>query len=106
MVGLEADSTVTRRGGISVQIEHDDIKGCTPEMLQWWFENLAGITTWNGEEFSGPEILNYHPWHHRDHIRMTPLTDAPDGTKNNGFRVGRSPGSTSSSTTTATASTR
>ncbi|MFE0679103.1 hypothetical protein [Streptomyces sp. NPDC058867] len=79
---------VSRRGGIRVQIEHDDLKGCTPAMLQWWFENLAGTTTWNGEDFSGPEILNYHLWHHRDHIAITPLTDAPDGTRNNGFRVG------------------
>jgi hypothetical protein len=80
--------TVSRRGGIRVQIQHDDLQGVTPEMLQWWFENLAGTTTWNGEDFSGPEILNYHLWHHRDHIAVTPLTDAPDGTANTGFRVG------------------
>jgi len=80
--------TVSPRGGIRVQIEHDDIKGVTPEMLQWWFENLAATTTWNGKDFSGPEIFNYHLWHHRDHIRVTPISDAPDGTKNNGFRVG------------------
>lgn len=80
--------TVNARGAISVQIEHDDLQGVTPQMLKWWFENLAGTTTWNGVDFSGPEILNYHLWHHRDHIRITPMTNAPDGTKNNGFRVG------------------
>jgi len=80
--------TVDRRGALLVQIEHDDIADVTPAMLKWWFENLAGTTTWNGVDFTGPEILNYHLWHHRDHIRVTPVTDAPDGTKNNGFRVG------------------
>lgn len=83
-----ANVSVDSRGALHVQIEHDDLVGVTPAMLTWWFENLAGTTTWNGEDFSGPEILNYHLWHHRDHIRITPLTDAPDGTKNNGFRVG------------------
>jgi len=53
-------------------------------MLKWWFKNLAGTTTWYGKDFSGPEILNYQLWHHRDHIRVTPVTDAPDGTKNIG----------------------
>lgn len=38
--------------------------------------------------FQRPETLYYHLWHHRDHIRITPISDAPDGSKNNGFRVG------------------
>lgn len=78
----------TKRGGIRVQIEHDDLKGVTPQMLKWWFENLGGTTTWNGADFTGPEIFNYHLWHHRDHIRITPLSDAPGGEKNFGFQVG------------------
>ena len=83
------DVTVTRRGGVLVQIEHDDLKGVTPDMLKWWFENMAGTTTWNGSDFSGPEIFLYHLWHHRDHIRITPVTDAPDGSKNRGFARAR-----------------
>ena len=78
----------TASGALRVQIEHDNIQGVAPEMLQWWFENLAGTTTWNGKDFSGPEIYHYHLWHHRDHKRITPVSDAPDGTRNNGFRVG------------------
>lgn len=80
--------SVDRRGVLRVQIQHDDIAGVTPEMMRWWFENIAGTTTWNGENFDGPEIPVYHLWHHRDHIAVTPLTDAPDGTKNLGFAVG------------------
>ncbi|WLP89887.1 hypothetical protein [Gordonia sp. NB41Y] len=82
------DVSVSRRGAIRVRIQHDDIAGVTPEMIQWWFENMAGTTTWNGVDFTGPEVLYYHLWHHRDHIRITPLTDAPDGTPSTGFRVG------------------
>ncbi|MEU6559360.1 hypothetical protein [Nocardia nova] len=80
--------SVSPRGAILVQIEHDDIKGVTPEMIRWWFENLSGTTTWNGADFSGPEVDHNLLWHHRDHIRVTPLTSAPGGPKNNGFQVG------------------
>lgn len=83
-----ADVSVDRRGALLVRIDHDDLQGVTPPMLKWWFENLAGTTTWNGADFTGPEILNYHLWHHRDHIRVTPMTDAPAGTRNTGFRIG------------------
>ena len=78
----------TKNGSIVVQIEHDDAKGVTPEMLKWWFEHLSCTTKWNGVDFSGPEITLYHLWHHRDHVAVTPLTNAPDGTRNTGFREG------------------
>lgn len=41
-------------GVIRVQIDHDTIKGCTPQMIRWWFEHLGCTTTWNGKDFSGP----------------------------------------------------
>lgn len=76
-----------RDGSIRVIIEHDDIKGVTPAMLRWWFENLAGSTMWNGVDFTGPEVKFYHLWHHRDHIGITPLSDV-GVVKNKGFQVG------------------
>jgi hypothetical protein len=80
---------ITESGGrIRVQIEHDTIRGVTPEMMRWWFENISGTTTWNGIDFSGPEISYYHLWHHRDHIAVTPLTSKP-GVPNPGFQVGQ-----------------
>jgi len=82
------DITRSWDGSIRVQIEHDTIKGCTPEMMRWWFENLAMTTTWNGVDFSGPEVTFYHLWHHRDHIAVTPLTTGHDGAVNNGFAPG------------------
>lgn len=75
-------------GRIRVQIEHDTIKGCAPEMMRWWFENLAATTTWNGNDFSGPEVSHYHLWHHRDHVAVTPVTSGVDGAANHGFAAG------------------
>ena len=62
-------------GKLSVKIQHDSIKNVTPEMMKWWFENLAGTTNWNGIDFKGPEISFYHLWHHRDHIKISPLSN-------------------------------
>jgi hypothetical protein len=70
-------------GKLRVQIEHDIVRGCTPQMIRWWFENLGRSTTWDGAGFDGPEIPFYHLWHHRDHIAVTPITGS--GT---GFAVG------------------
>lgn len=75
-------------GCMLVQIQHDDAANVTPEMLKWWFEHLSCMTDWNGKDFSGPPVSLYHLWHHRDHVSVTPLTDAPDGAKNTGFSVG------------------
>jgi|GEM_PF-1519694 len=75
-------------GAILVQIDHDTIHHVTPEMMRWWFENMAGTTTWNGIDFSGPEIKSYHLWHHRDHVAVTPLTHGRDGRENKGFLPG------------------
>ena len=82
------DVQTLRSGAIRVRIEHDTIRGVTPEMMVWWFENLASTTTWNGVDFAGPEVSLYHLWHHRDHIAVTPLTDGPGGRPNRGFAPG------------------
>ncbi len=68
----------TWAGKLHVCIEHDTIRGCTPRMMRWWFENLARRTTWDGEGFDGPEVSFYRLWHHRDHVAITPMGhDAP-----------------------------
>ncbi|OAL56105.1 hypothetical protein IQ07DRAFT_595725 [Pyrenochaeta sp. DS3sAY3a] len=70
-------------GKLHVRIEHDIIRHCSPEMIQWWFENLGGKTRWDGKDFEGPEISFYHLWHHRDHIAIIPTERS-----GNGFRKG------------------
>ncbi len=81
------DYTRDEYGRIVAQVQHDDIEGCTPEMIRWFFEHLGCCTTWNGVDFSGPEVSIYHLWHHRDHVAVTPLTDA-NGKQNLGFLEG------------------
>lgn len=71
-----ADFSVDEKGRMLASVQHDDIKGCTPEMIKWFFEHLGCCTTWNGVDFSGPVVSIYHLWHHRDHVAVTPLTDA------------------------------
>ncbi len=82
-----ADFVVSDRGVMTAKVQHDDVKGVTPEMIQWFFEHLGCVTTWNGVDFSGPAVSIYHLWHHRDHVAVTPLTDV-NGKRNLGFLEG------------------
>ncbi|KDN69386.1 hypothetical protein CSUB01_12209 [Colletotrichum sublineola] len=66
-------------GKLHVQIEHDTVKGCTPSMLRWWFDNLGRSTTWDGVGFDGPPISFYHLWHHRDHVSIVPISGSTSG---------------------------
>lgn len=66
-------------GQLHMRIEHDTVRGCTPEMLRWWFENLGRTTKWDGIAFEGPEVSFYHLWHHRDHVAITPISGSKTG---------------------------
>ena len=57
------------RGGVSAWIRHETMRGVTPAMMRWWFENIDQMTTYNGKDFSGPPVLAYRFWHPWDHIR-------------------------------------
>lgn len=81
------DFEILPNGQMLASVQHDDVENCTPEMIQWFFEHLGCCTTWNGVDFNGPEVSLYHLWHHRDHVAVTPLTDA-NGKKNLGFLEG------------------
>ncbi|VUC36233.1 unnamed protein product [Clonostachys rosea] len=70
-------------GNLYVRIEHDAVRGCTPAMMRWWFENIGRTTTWDGEGFDGPEVSFYHLWHHRDHEAIVPTS-----AESTGFTVG------------------
>jgi hypothetical protein len=82
-----ADFFINEHGNMFACVQHDDVKDCTPEMIKWFFEHLGCCTTWNGKDFSGPEVSIYHLWHFRDHVAVTPLTDNGDK-KNLGFLEG------------------
>ena len=50
-------------GQLELTIEHDTVRGVTPVMLRWWFENLGQDMTFAGQTY--PRFLLWHP---RDHI--------------------------------------
>jgi hypothetical protein len=57
-------------GRVRAWIEHETMRGVTPEMLRWWFENIDATTRWNGHDFSGAEVPVYRLWHPYDHIAV------------------------------------
>ncbi|MCW5636322.1 MAG: hypothetical protein KIT17_23500 [Rubrivivax sp.] len=62
-------------------IEHDVIRGVTPAMLRWWFENLGRTMTWRGTVY--PRYLLWHP---RDHIHWELAARSPGGGSGEGAR--------------------
>lgn len=61
-------------GSFELLIEHDIIRGVTPDMLNWWFHNIGGSMTVNGTEYP-----RYLVWHPIDHIHWELAKAAPGG---------------------------
>jgi tellurite resistance protein len=61
-------------GRIEVTIDHALLRGITRDMLVWWFQNMDGECTWDGETHP-----NYHLWHPRDHISLSFSNRHPNG---------------------------
>ncbi|MCY3970173.1 MAG: hypothetical protein OXG74_09580 [Acidobacteria bacterium] len=57
-------------GRLRASIEHGTMKGVSPEMLRWWFENIDTWTRYNGSDFTGPLVPVYRYWHPFDHITV------------------------------------
>ena len=57
-------------GGIKATIHHDVMKNVKVKHLRWWFENIDGTTTFNGQDFNGLEVAVYRLWHPHDHIKV------------------------------------
>ena len=58
--------TINMNGVFNLTIEHDIIRGVSPKMLLWWFQNLGGEMTYQGKTY--PKYLVWHP---RDHIHWS-----------------------------------
>jgi hypothetical protein len=71
-------------GQLLLTIEHDTIRGVTPPMLRWWFENLGGTLSYGGTVY--PRYLLWHP---RDHIHWALAARSPSGGAGQGaqFRI-------------------
>lgn len=52
-------------GRVHCWIEHDVIRGVTPQMLVWWFKHLEGDLVHEGRRLN-----RYRVWHPRDHIAI------------------------------------
>ena len=71
-------------GQLLITIEHDTIRGVTPPMLRWWFENLGQPMTFQGRTY--PRYLLWHPL---DHIHWELVERSPTGGTGQGakFRI-------------------
>lgn len=76
--------TILPGGQLELTIEHDTIRGVTPTMLRWWFENLGEDMT-----FAGRTYPRYLLWHPRDHIHWELVQRSPSGGSGQGayFRI-------------------
>ena len=78
-------------GRLHLTIEHDVLRGVTPEMLDYWFRHIEGELVVEGERVS-----RYSAWHPRDHVAYAAWPSA-EGTIGRGsvFRIhevlGRNP---------------
>jgi hypothetical protein len=61
-------------GRMVMHIQHDLLKGITPEMVAWWFGNIGGDM-----EVEGARLNKYLVWHPLDHIHWQLARAGPQG---------------------------
>jgi hypothetical protein len=61
-------------GRMRLSITHEVLRGVTPPMLLWWFNNLEGTM-----EVEGRVLPRYHVWHPIDHIDFWTTGRGSDG---------------------------
>jgi hypothetical protein len=66
--------TVLPTGQLQLTIEHETIRGVSPQMLRWWLANMSQTMVYRGTTY--PRYLLWHP---RDHIRLEIASRSPAG---------------------------
>lgn len=61
-------------GRVHCWIEHETVRGVTPQMLVWWFKNMEGDM-----EYQGRVVSRYTVWHPVDHVRFRYAKRLRDG---------------------------
>lgn len=61
-------------GRMHLAIEHDLVRGVTPEMLVWWFGHMHGTM-----EVEGRTYPRYRVWHPLDHVEHAYVHTPPGG---------------------------
>jgi hypothetical protein len=77
MKPLDSAKTMVERlgdGRARFSIEHDIVRGVTPEMLVWWLNNMIGEI-----DVGGREVPRYRAWHPIDHVAVAYVRKARDG---------------------------
>lgn len=71
-----AETSVTELddGRVRYAIRHEIIEGVTPKMIVWFLKNMDGDV-----EIGGQRIARYRAWHPVDHVRLTYVRKAKDG---------------------------
>lgn len=84
LASAKTNQSILRTGQLELTIDHDTVRGVTPAMLCWWFENLGQTMTLNGQTY--PRYLLWHP---RDHIHWELASRSPTGGTGQGahFRI-------------------
>jgi hypothetical protein len=82
---LESAETKVERhadGRMAFSIRHDILRGVTPAMLVWWFQNLEGDM-----DVAGQRLSRYRVWHPRDHHSISYARRLPDGSIGPGAKI-------------------
>ena len=84
VTSAKTTQSILPSGQLELTIDHDLIRGVTPPMLRWWFENLGQPMTYQGQLY--PRYLLWHP---RDHIHWELAANGPAGSTGQGakFRI-------------------
>src|SRR5712691_823036 len=61
-------------GRVALRIEHELLRGVSPQMLVWWWGHIEGEM-----ELHGRSYARYLIWHPVDHIHFAVLNRLPDG---------------------------
>jgi hypothetical protein len=68
-------SEILSDGKLLIQIRHPLLKGVTPEMISWWYKNLAS----GKYSIQGVKYEFYHLFHLTEHGKTTVVKAATDG---------------------------
>lgn len=63
LASAKTNFLIDKNNVFHLTIEHDILRGVTPKMLCWWFQNIDGEMTYQGKTY--PKYLVWHP---KDHI--------------------------------------
>lgn len=66
LASAKTNFLIDKNNVFHLTIEHDILRGVTPKMLCWWFQNIDGEMTYQGKTY--PKYLVWHP---KDHIHWS-----------------------------------